>query len=77
MTSIQEGSPNVVKEAMAMNIPIISSNCGDVEERLHNTKNSYVINKLDEEIFVKKISDLIDYKAFVVSNGRDELYNQD
>lgn len=76
VTSIQEGSPNVVKEAMAMNIPIISSNCGDVEERLNNTNNSYVINKLDEEIFVKKISDLIDYKAFVVSNGRDELYKQ-
>ena len=76
VTSIQEGSPNVVKEAMAMNIPIISSNCGDVEDRLHNTKNSYVINKLDEEIFVKKISDMIDYKAFVATNGRDELYKQ-
>lgn len=41
MTSLWEGSPNAIKEAMACNRPIVSTRVGNVEWLLGNTKGCY------------------------------------
>ena len=44
MTSISEGSPQVIKEAMACGCPIVAVNVGDVKERLCGIEGCYVID---------------------------------
>lgn len=50
-TSMQEGSPNAVKEALACNLPVVSVNVGDVPERLASIEGCELCqNELPETI---------------------------
>jgi len=48
LTSVTEGSPNVIKEAMACNCPIVCTDVGDIREVIGNTEGCY-ISALDPE----------------------------
>ena len=54
MTSIREGSPQIIKEAMACNCPIVSTNVGDVKEIISNTDGCY-ITSFDSKDVAEKI----------------------
>ena len=43
ITSRSEGSPNVVKEAISCNCPVISTNVGDVKEIIKDIDSCYVV----------------------------------
>lgn len=54
MTSFNEGSPQFIKEAMACNCPIVSTNVGDVKEVVANMPDCY-ITAFDAEEIAQKI----------------------
>lgn len=74
VTSFHEGSPNIVKESLAVNTPIVSVDCGDVKQRLKNTNLGGVSKKYDEV----ELCDLIYgiYTSKKKYNGRDIFYEQ-
>lgn len=75
MTSISEGSPQIIKEAMCCNTPIVSSNVGDVKHLLDGVKNSYVIDGYNVNEYIKQILKILNIpKSERVSDGRDRIY---
>lgn len=45
LTSANEGSSNIVKEAMACNLPVVSVECGDVADRLKKVTPSCIVSR--------------------------------
>ncbi len=50
LTSIHEGSPNAVKEALACNVPVVSVDVGDVKERLTGIDGCFLAEASPEDI---------------------------
>lgn len=42
LTSLHEGSPNIIKEALACDVPVVSLDVGDVRERISGTEGCHV-----------------------------------
>lgn len=70
LTSYQEGSPNVIKEAMACNIPIVSTDVGDVKEVISNTEGCY-LTSFDPEDLAGKIVQALEFNRR--TTGREDM----
>lgn len=74
LCSFSEGSPNVVKEAMACNKPIVATNVGDVAWLLEGLEGCYVSDHSVEDFSRKVEKALIFAKEYQSTTGRDQLY---
>lgn len=74
LTSLWEGSPNVIKEAMACNRPIVSTDVGDVKEIVNDTDGCFACKFSSEEIALKLKIILKNYKS---TNGREKIKHLD
>ena len=70
LTSMYEGSPNIIKEAMACNCPVVSTDVGDVSKIIGSTDGCFISTDDPGEI-AGKIVKVLD--SGVRTNGRERL----
>jgi glycosyltransferase involved in cell wall biosynthesis len=70
MTSAHEGSPNIIKEALACDRPVVSVDVGDVRERLEGVEGCFIAEP-DLEALAGKLQAVADGPGIVP--GREKV----
>ncbi len=70
LTSLSEGSPNVIKEAMACNLPIVSTDAGDAAQIISNIDSCYIAS-YDPADVVDKLKKALNFAK--PTNGRNNI----
>ena len=71
MTSKTEGSPQVVKEAMACGCPIVSVDVGDVAERTSGVEGCYVVPTREPKDIAEALQKALAFEG--KTNGRERI----
>ena len=74
LTSKSEGSPQIIKEAMACNCPVVATDVGDIREVISGTDGCYLTSFEPEDIALK-IRDAIKFAGR--TKGREKIKNFD
>ncbi len=70
----QEGIPNVIMEAMATGLPIISTYHAGIPELITDEFNGYLVEEKDSEEYAKKIRKLLTEDiSFIPLNARKTI----
>jgi colanic acid/amylovoran biosynthesis glycosyltransferase len=60
LPSVEEGIANVVLEAMAIGLPVITTDCGGMNEVISDNINGFIVRVRDPEAIAQKITALIE-----------------
>ena len=71
MTSKTEGSPQVIKEAMACGCPIVSVDVGDVAERTEGVSGCFVVKSREPRDIAEALNKAIAFEG--KTNGREHV----
>lgn len=74
LTSFSEGSPQIIKEAMACNCPIVATDVGDIREVIGDTEGSYITSFEPKDVAEKIKLALAFGKR---TNGREKIGHLD
>ncbi len=72
LPSLIEGSPNIVKEAMACNVPVVATNVGDVAQLIGRTRGCHVCPH-DPVALANALSEA--FRHTEPTTGRDDISN--
>ena len=75
LLSLHEGSPNVVKEALACNLPVISTDVGDVRQRIGSLPGCIVLSDDRPEAVASALKSVLANPQRV--NGRPSVQDLD
>ena len=75
LTSLAEGTPTVILEAMARGLPVVTSNAGGIQKIISNRRNGFVVSSFLSTDFLDKIRILQNnrslYNDIVINNLND------
>ena len=74
VTSDAEGSPTMVQEALATNLPVVSVDVGDVAERLQGVACSYVVER-DPQALGRALADVLNPPRRSDGRGKKEEFS--
>jgi glycosyltransferase involved in cell wall biosynthesis len=75
MTSLSEGSPQVIKEAMSCNRPIVSTDVGDIKEVVGDTEGCFLTGFKPEQV-AESICAALEYtNSNTRTNGRNRIFS--
>ncbi len=69
MTSLSEGTPNAILEAMSFGIPVVSTEVGGVPDIINSDENGFLIKSTNMDGFVNIIINLLNDEALRIRIG--------
>lgn len=70
LPSLEEGIANVVIEAMALGLPVISTNCGGMDEAIENNKEGWIVPMRNAERIAESIQNFKKLSIYQVNHIR-------